>query len=51
MVDDKLFRQDGRKVFKEVCPLVVKIITAQLEKLELTPEQVKRFWLPKPMPI
>lgn len=45
IVDDKLFRQDGRKVFKEVCPLVAKIITAQLEKLELTPEQVKRFWL------
>ena len=45
VVDDKLFRQDGRKVFKEVCPLVAKIITAQLEKLELTPEQVKRFWL------
>ena len=45
VVDDKLFRQDGRKVFKEVCPLVAKIITAQLEKLQLTPEQVKRFWL------
>ena len=45
VVDDKLFRQDGRKVFKEVCPLVEKIITAQLEKLQLTPEQVKRFWL------
>jgi beta-ketodecanoyl-[acyl-carrier-protein] synthase len=25
--------------------LVAKIITAQLEKLQLTPEQVKRFWL------
>ncbi|MCH7294364.1 beta-ketoacyl-ACP synthase III [Acinetobacter sp. C26M] len=45
VVDDKLFRQDGRKVFKEVCPLVAKIITAQLEKLELTAEQIKRFWL------
>ena len=45
VVDDKLFRQDGRKVFKEFCPLVAKIITAQLEKLQLTPEQVKRFWL------
>ncbi|MEG2128644.1 MAG: beta-ketoacyl-ACP synthase III [Acinetobacter sp.] len=45
VVDDKLFRQDGRKVFKEVCPLVAKMITAQLAKLELTAEQVKRFWL------
>ena len=45
MVDDKLFRQDGRKVFKEVCPLVAKIITTQLEKLQLSAEQIKRFWL------
>ncbi|CAG2162019.1 unnamed protein product [Oppiella nova] len=30
--DDKQFRQDGRKVFKEVCPLVAKIISTQLEK-------------------
>ena len=43
--DEVMFRQNGRRVFKEVCPLVAKIITAQLEKLELTPEQVKRFWL------
>ena len=45
VVDDKLFRQDGRKVFKEVCPLVAKIITNQLEKLQLSAEQIKRFWL------
>jgi beta-ketodecanoyl-[acyl-carrier-protein] synthase len=45
VVDDKLFRQDGRKVFKEVCPLVAKIITTQLEKLQLSAEQIKRFWL------
>ncbi len=31
-IDDKRFHQDGRKVFKEVCPLVAKMITAQLEK-------------------
>ncbi|MDQ8951992.1 beta-ketoacyl-ACP synthase III [Acinetobacter rudis] len=43
--DDKQFRQDGRKVFKEVCPLVAKIITQQLEKNQIAPEQVKRFWL------
>ena len=45
VVDDKLFNQDGRKVFKEVCPLVAKIITAQLEKNEIAPSNVKRFWL------
>ncbi|WP_291368621.1 beta-ketoacyl-ACP synthase III, partial [Acinetobacter sp. UBA5934] len=45
VVDDKLFRQDGRKVFKEVCPLVAKIITKQLEKNEIAPTNVKRFWL------
>ncbi|NNH00362.1 beta-ketoacyl-ACP synthase III [Acinetobacter sp. ANC 5414] len=45
VVDDKLFRQDGRKVFKEVCPLVAKIITKQLEKNDIAPSNVKRFWL------
>ena len=44
-IDDKRFRQDGRKVFKEVCPLVAKMITAQLEKNHITPTDVKRFWL------
>ncbi|AUX84762.1 beta-ketoacyl-ACP synthase III [Acinetobacter sp. ACNIH2] len=43
--DDKQFRQDGRKVFKEVCPLVAKMISNQLEKNLIKPEQVKRFWL------
>ncbi|MCJ8160444.1 beta-ketoacyl-ACP synthase III [Acinetobacter zhairhuonensis] len=43
--DDKQFRQDGRKVFKEVCPLVAKMISNQLEKNQIKPEQVKRFWL------
>ena len=36
-IDDKRFRQDGRKVFKEVCPLVAKMITAQLEKNHIAP--------------
>ncbi len=40
-----LFRQDGRKVFKEVCPLVAKTIKNQVAKNNLTPEQIKRFWL------
>ncbi|MBK0065092.1 MULTISPECIES: beta-ketoacyl-ACP synthase III [unclassified Acinetobacter] len=43
--DDKQFRQDGRKVFKDVCPLVAKIITGQLEKMQIPADHVKRFWL------
>ncbi|MDM1343120.1 beta-ketoacyl-ACP synthase III [Acinetobacter pseudolwoffii] len=44
-IDDKRFRQDGRKVFKEVCPLVAKMITAQLQKNQIAPTGIKRFWL------
>ncbi|MDO4223997.1 MAG: beta-ketoacyl-ACP synthase III [Acinetobacter sp.] len=40
-----LFRQDGRKVFKEVCPMVAKTISTQLEKNHLTADEIKRFWL------
>ena len=43
--DNKRFRQDGRKVFKEVCPLVAKMISAQLIKNEIEATNVKRFWL------
>ena len=42
---DKLFRQDGRKVFKEVCPMVAEIILAQLAELSIPVETVRRFWL------
>jgi beta-ketodecanoyl-[acyl-carrier-protein] synthase len=42
---DKLFVQEGRKVFKEVCPAVATQISGQLGALEIGPEQVKRFWL------
>lgn len=42
---DLLFRQDGRKVFKDVCPLVAKIIKNQVAKNQLTPDDIKRFWL------
>lgn len=45
LMEDHLFRQDGRKVFKEVCPLVAKTIKNQLEKLSIAPTDVKRFWL------
>ncbi len=42
---DKLFVQEGRKVFKEVCPAVATQITEQLAELEMTPDEVKRIWL------
>jgi len=43
--NDKLFVQNGRKVFKEVCPMVAKQISAHLEELSLTSENLKRMWL------
>ncbi len=42
---DKLFRQNGRKVFKEVCPMVARLITEHLDSLGLGSEQIKRMWL------
>ncbi len=42
---DKTFRQEGRKVFKEVVPIAAAHIEAHLAQLGLTPAQVRRFWL------
>lgn len=42
---DKLFVQEGRKVFKEVCPAVAKQISEQLQALQTHPDQLKRMWL------
>jgi beta-ketodecanoyl-[acyl-carrier-protein] synthase len=42
---DKLFVQEGRKVFKEVCPAVASQISAQLDALGIAPSQLKRMWL------
>ena len=42
---DKLFVQEGRKVFKEVCPAVAAQITEQLAKLRIAPDDLKRIWL------
>ena len=42
---DKLFVQEGRKVFKEVCPAVAAQITGQLERLALPATALKRLWL------
>lgn len=42
---DKLFVQEGRKVFKEVVPMVAELIVAQLNRLSLAPEELRRMWL------
>ena len=42
---DKLFVQEGRKVFKEVCPAVAEQICQQLSDLQISPEQLSRLWL------
>ena len=42
---DKLFRQNGRKVFKEVCPMVSELVLDHLASLGLERREVRRFWL------
>jgi beta-ketodecanoyl-[acyl-carrier-protein] synthase len=42
---DKLFIQEGRKVFKEVCPAVADQILDRLAALDISPSEVKRLWL------
>jgi beta-ketodecanoyl-[acyl-carrier-protein] synthase len=42
---DKLFRQQGRKVFKEVCPMAAEMIRDTVQAAGLELEQVSRYWL------
>jgi beta-ketodecanoyl-[acyl-carrier-protein] synthase len=42
---DKLFVQEGRKVFKEVCPLAADHMAGHLAALDIEPNEVRRFWL------
>ncbi|MCA9677986.1 MAG: beta-ketoacyl-ACP synthase III [Kofleriaceae bacterium] len=42
---DKLFVQAGRKVFKEVCPMVADLILAHLDELHLRPDDLRRMFL------
>lgn len=42
---DKLFIQNGRKVFKEVCPMVAKQITAHIGELDIEANNLTRMWL------
>jgi beta-ketodecanoyl-[acyl-carrier-protein] synthase len=43
--DEVLFRQEGRKVFKEVVPMVSELLLSHLGDLGIAPAAVKRFWL------
>jgi beta-ketodecanoyl-[acyl-carrier-protein] synthase len=43
--DDRLFVQQGRRVFKEVVPMVSEMIVSHAAELELDPHALKRLWL------
>jgi beta-ketodecanoyl-[acyl-carrier-protein] synthase len=42
---DKLFVQEGRKVFKEVVPMVAELIISHLAENDITADRIKRLWL------
>jgi beta-ketodecanoyl-[acyl-carrier-protein] synthase len=42
---DKLFIQNGRKVFREVAPLVAKLITEHLADNNMQADGLRRMWL------
>ncbi|HEV7385831.1 MAG TPA: 3-oxoacyl-[acyl-carrier-protein] synthase III C-terminal domain-containing protein, partial [Phenylobacterium sp.] len=42
---DKLFVQEGRKVFREVVPLVSEMIVEHAGDLDIDPTALKRLWL------
>jgi len=44
-IDDKLFVQQGRKVFKEVIPMVSELIRTHMAELNLAPTDMRRIWL------
>jgi len=42
---DKLFVQQGRKVFKDVSPMVAELVSCHLDSLGISPNDVRRMWL------
>ena len=42
---DKLFVQEGRKVFKEVVPMVAAMILEEAQRLGVDPQALRRLWL------
>lgn len=45
LADDKLFVQQGRKVFKDVVPMVIKLLSEHLQDNQLLPQDLKCMWL------
>ena len=43
--DDRLFRQNGRSVFKEVCPMAAEYLIAQIFAIGVAVADVRRWWL------
>lgn len=43
--DDKLFYQQGRRVFKDIVPLASEFILDHIRSLRIDPERVSRYWL------
>lgn len=43
--DELLFSQNGRSVFKDVCPLVSSLILDQLHDNNIDPKDISKFWL------
>jgi beta-ketodecanoyl-[acyl-carrier-protein] synthase len=39
------FKQQGRKVFKELLPIVADVIQSEMAALHISPDQLKRLWL------
>jgi beta-ketodecanoyl-[acyl-carrier-protein] synthase len=42
---DMLFKQEGRKVFKQVVPMVAELIQSHLGETHIPPAALKRLWL------
>ncbi|BBO82614.1 beta-ketoacyl-ACP synthase III [Desulfosarcina ovata subsp. sediminis] len=42
---DKLFHQNGRRVFKEVCPLAIRHMADHIDRHGLSVPDIKRWWL------
>jgi len=43
--DELLFKQNGRSVFKEVCPMVVQLIEEQLNSLNFSTDDISQYWM------
>jgi beta-ketodecanoyl-[acyl-carrier-protein] synthase len=43
--EELVFRQNGRRVFREVCPMVAELIRDHLAELGMAPSQLRRMWL------